>query len=126
MPNLVTVRSHNEFVSIRPVKKHSRVHYMGACLLRNVVVGDDFLTAELLDEFNEARELSADVLKHLRQITFTDTGWFYNDDLEVWDKAVYEATKDGTDLNEIEVPEELAGKEFKAGYVCGTDFYVSK
>jgi hypothetical protein len=109
MGNRVVVKPHGEdtdLVSIRPVRKGGKPHYMGSVMLSNVVINTDSLEGDMLEEWSETRELGTDALKLLTRVHLDAKGW-------------HTLVK--------------AGKRFKrhavtgqavAAYVCGSEVYV--
>jgi hypothetical protein len=110
MPNMVAVKPHTEpgteLVSIRPDRRNARPHFMGAVSLKTVTVTADGITGEMLEEWSEARELDASVLKHFTRIFHTDRGWH---------------TFHGKGNKRVPV----TGNTYRAAYVCGSEFYVA-
>lgn len=101
----VFVTPHVEMVSIRYLARKGKGHVMGSCSLDSVTARPDGIEGSLIEEWSECRELSADVLRHFVRIFPTETGW---------------ATFNGGET------ESVTGKTFKAAYVCGPEFYVSR
>lgn len=102
----VFVKPHVELVSIRYTRRNGKGHVMGACSLKSVTVKRDGLEGELLEEFSEVRELGAETLKHFVRVFPTDKGF-----VTLSDKGV--ATN-------------VTGNMYRAAYVCGPEFYVSR
>lgn len=117
MPTVVTVSPHIEFAAIRPVRKNARTYYMGSVMIGNVTVHATHLTGELLDEWSNIREPSEDVMKHLTEIVFEDSFGFG----EIL--ATDEVDSDGA---EIVMWLPVTGNEYRAAWVNGNEFYVSK
>lgn len=117
MPNLVTVHPHNELVGIRPVRKRAKTYYMGSCMIGNVQVGRDCLTGYLLDEWSEIREPLPAVMDHLTEIVYEESFGFGEivipNWLDQWGEEVV-----------MFVP--LEGMTFKAAWIVGSEFYVSR
>jgi hypothetical protein len=110
MGNRVVVKPHpqegTELVSIRPVRRGGKPHYMGSVMLSNVVVNTDSLEGDMLEEFTEARELGTDALKHLTRVYLDAKGW-------------HKLVKTGKKFTRHAVTGQAA-----AAYVCGTEVYV--
>lgn len=106
MGNRVVVKLHNpgtDLVSIRPVRKNARPHFMGSVMLDTVNVLTDSLEGDLLEEWEETRELPTASLKLLTRIFPTDKGW-----VRLKGKGKFEP---------------VTG-EAKAAYLCGSEVYV--
>lgn len=124
MPNLVTVYPHAELVGIRKVKKNAKTYYMGSVMLGNVTVGIDSLTGHLLDEWSETREPSREVLDHLTEIVYLDSFGF--GEVTVWDADTDDEIAEYDETDEIVMFHPVTGNEYKAAWVVGNEFYVSK
>lgn len=113
MPNMVTVKPHGELVSIRKNKKHAHGYHMGTVALKNVTVLHDGLSGEWLYEFEEIRELGADVLNKLTELVYEPGTGFGT--IEVYDDD---------DTDEIVMFLPVTGDTYRAAYVCGNEVYV--
>lgn len=102
----VLVKPHVELLTIRYLARKGKGHVMGSCSLKSVTVTRDGFEAELIEEFSEVRELGAEVLKHMVRVFPTDKGFVM-------------LSEKGTATN-------VTGNKYRAGYVCGPEFYVSR
>jgi hypothetical protein len=114
MGNRVVVKPHTtgELVSIRPVRKGGKPHFMGSCMLKNVEVTPDGITGDLLEEWTEARELGHEVLDRLTELV-----WEGSDGFGI-------VTVHETDGEDIVSFESATGNTYRAAYVVGSEVYV--
>lgn len=121
MPNRVVVKPTDELVSIRPVRKNGKRHFMGTAALGNVTVTADGLEGDLLDEFTEVRELGENVLKHMTELVFVEGEGFGV-------VSVHDSDDESDDslFDEIVMFTLVTGKTYAAAYVCGSEVFVSK
>lgn len=117
MSKLVKVTPHPEFAAIRPVRKNARTYYMGSVMIGDVTVHANYLTGELLDEWSNIYEPSDDVMKHLTEIVFEESFGF---------GEILATDELDSDDEEIVMWIPVTDNHYRAAWVCGHEFYVSK
>lgn len=117
-------------VSVTPDQKYGRAHYMGTVILQNMQFRihqsgvkrareeqvrnvHAWAVGDLLSEQSDQYPPSKDLLRNLQQVTYHfNIGRF----------LVLEGYRNGFAC----YGEDVTDKRFKAAYICGRDFFVSK
>lgn len=97
------VRMNEVGIGVKPLTKHGMWHAMGSATMADITFTGDGIKGTLLDEWQEERPPTTQLVKVLREVHWTG------------EKFV---TKQGKKFVSV------MGRKFKAVYICGHKVYV--